>query len=378
MATFETVCNAFARQARYCNEHGSPFTARLLCGLIQAMHEGAPALQAVATWQSDPINDALPLRVAGALHALVLDGSAPELARHYPGGTGDASELALQRAAVEALAAHAHALAHYLASPPQTNEVGRSAVLLGGFMAIAACTGLPLRLFELGASAGLNANWDRYRYCLCNEWVGDVSSSLALAPVWHGELPPAASLEVVAREACDRSPIDISDEAQRQRLRTYVWADQFSRLRQLDAAIEVAVHHPVRVEQADAPAWIERVLAARLPNGIATVVYHTIFWTYLPPDAQARIESAIRKAGQGATQAAPLAWLRFEIIDFRSHPRLLLSLWPGPQDLHLADAQAHGSEIFWHAAAANELLRTAPRHGRSATSLTIRRFGDPR
>jgi hypothetical protein len=378
MATFETVCDAFARQARYCDEHGSPFTARLLRGLIQAMREGEPALHAVATWQGDPMNDALPLRVAGALHALVLDGSAPELARHYPGGADAADELALQHAAVGALASHAPVLAHYLASPPQTNEVGRSAVLLGGFMAIAAHTGLPLRLFELGASAGLNANWDHYRYQLGGRLLGDASSPLELAPVWHGEPPPEASLHVVARAACDRAPIDISDEAQRRRLRAYVWADQSSRLRQLNAAMDVATRYPVHVEQADAASWIERMLAKPLTAGVATVIYHTIFWTYLPPDVQGRIESAIRTVGRAATTAAPLAWLRFEMQDFRRHPRLLLSLWPGPQDLHLADAQAHGNEIFWHAAAADELLRTAPRHGQTATSLTIHRFGEPR
>jgi hypothetical protein len=378
VATFETVCEAFAKQAGYCDEHGSPFTARLLRGLMQTVREGDPALHAVAMWQGDPMNDALPLRVAGALHALVLHGHAPELARHYPGGTHESDERALQQAAVEALTAHAPVLAQYLASPPQTNEVGRSAVLLGGFMAIAAHTGLPLHLFELGASAGLNTNWDRYRYRLGDGLFGDASSPLELAPIWHGELPPVAPLKVVARAACDRSPIDISDEIQRQRLRAYVWADQTARLQQLNAAMDAVARHPVHVEQADAATWLERSLASPLPAGVATVIYHTIFWTYLLPDAQARITSAIHSAGQAATAAAPLAWLRFELTDFHSHPRLLLSLWPGPQDLHLADAQAHGNEIFWHAAAVDEWLRTAPRHGQAATSLTIHRFGEPR
>jgi hypothetical protein len=377
MATFETVCDAFAKQARYCETYGSPFTARLLRGLIRAMHDQAPALQVIATWQGDPESDALPLRVAGALHAVVLDGNAPELARHYPGGDGE-DDSALERAAVDALTSHAHVLAAYLASPPQTNEVGRSAVLLGGFMAIAAHTGLPLRLFELGASAGLNMNWDRYRYRFGDDLVGDVSSSLLLTPTWHGERPPWVWPNVVARAACDRAPIDLSSEAQHRRLRAYVWADQSLRLRQLNAALDIATRYPVHVEQADAAAWIERVLAAPLSPGAVTVIYHTIFWTYLPPEAQTRIESAIRMAGQAATATAPLAWLRFEMVDFRSHPRLLLSLWPGPQDVHLADAQAHGNDIFWHAAALNEGALTAPRHGGVATSLTMDSFGEPR
>lgn len=378
MATLDTVCTAFTQQAMYCDAHGSPFTARLLRGLAQAMMAREPALDTVASWQGEPTADALPLRVAGALHALVLDGRVPELARCYPGGANDHSDAALQELSIAALRAHPDVLMDYLARPPQTNEVGRSAVLLGGFMAIAACTGLPLRLFELGASAGLNMNWDRYRYQLDGCILGDISSPLQLAPAWHGELPPSASLEVVSRAACDRSPVDTDDATQRQRLRAYTWADQAARLRQLDAALEVAAQHPVHVEQADADAWIEQMLAPAWPEDVATVVYHTIFWTYLPPDTQARIESAIHRAAKTSSATAPLAWLRFEIGDFRSHPRLLLSLWPGAQNLHLADAQAHGSEISWHAAALENLPRTAPRHGSAGTSLTIQRFGEPR
>lgn len=377
MATFQSVCEAFARQASYCDGHGSPFTARLLRGLAQAMTEGEAVLHAVASWQGEPMADALPLRVAGALHALVLEGRSPELAQCYPGGSNN-NDDALQRATIAALASNPDVLADYLASPPQTNEVGRSAVLLGGFTTIAAYTGLPLRLLELGASAGLNMNWDRYRYRLGDCVMGDASSALELVPIWQGELPPAASISVVERSACDRSPVDVLNATQRQRLRSYVWADQYSRLQQLNAALEVAAQRPVRVEQAKADAWIAHKLAAPLPGGVATVIYHTIFWSYLSPEAQARIASTIHAAGQAATTEAPLAWLRFEINDFQGHPRLLLSLWPGPQDLHLADAQAHGSAISWHADALQNLPLTAPRHGQSGTSLTIHRFGEPR
>ncbi|GLQ96316.1 DUF2332 domain-containing protein [Dyella mobilis] len=376
MATFEAVCDAFARQARYCDEHGSPFTARLLRGLTQVMREGEPALQAVASWHGEPMLDALPLRVAGALHALVLEGCAPELTRHYPGGGEGLDETALSRVAVAALKAYPQVLADYLASPPQTNEVGRAAVLVGGFMTIAAHTQLPLRTLELGASAGLNLRWNGYRYRFGDSVIGEVSSPLELTPAWHGDLPPPAWPVVATSAACDQFPVDISDAAQRQRLRSYVWADQSLRLQQLDAALSAACRQPPLVEQVDAAAWIERQLHESLPEGVATVVYHTIFWTYLNADAQERIARAICTAGRVATAAAPLAWLRFEIGDFRNHPRLLLSVWPGPQDIHLADAQAHGNEIFWHGAAVDELLRTAPRHGAPATSLTIDHFGE--
>ena len=49
--------------------------------------------------------------------------------------------------------------------PVQTNEPGRSVSLLGGYLEVArAHPGLPLRVFEVGASAGLNLLWDEFRY----------------------------------------------------------------------------------------------------------------------------------------------------------------------------------------------------------------------
>jgi hypothetical protein len=63
-------------------------------------------------------------------------------------------------------------IADFMSHEPQTNEVRRSAVLLPGFLTIAAETGLPLRILELGASAGLNQLWDRRHYRLgeIGEW----------------------------------------------------------------------------------------------------------------------------------------------------------------------------------------------------------------
>jgi hypothetical protein len=36
--------------------------------------------------------------------------------------------------------------------------------LIGGFLRVAAMTRRPLRLLEVGSSAGLNLRWDHYRY----------------------------------------------------------------------------------------------------------------------------------------------------------------------------------------------------------------------
>ena len=51
-----------------------------------------------------------------------------------------------------------------LDQPPQTNEVGRSAELIGGLLLFDREFGLPVRLFEIGTSAGLNLRAEHYRY----------------------------------------------------------------------------------------------------------------------------------------------------------------------------------------------------------------------
>ena len=48
-----------------------------------------------------------------------------------------------------------------------TNEVARCSALHAGFRVVAREAGEPLHLIEIGPSAGLNLNWDRYRVRYC-------------------------------------------------------------------------------------------------------------------------------------------------------------------------------------------------------------------
>ena len=341
-----SVTEAFRKQIGWCQALGSPFTAGLLTLLADDLARGGPVMDLVGSWQGDPEEDAVPLRLAGALHALVLQGAAPALAAAYPPhASGDPAKL---RSAVEVvLATRANELRRFIASPPQTNEVGRSAVLLGGFLTIAAATRLPLRTLEIGASAGLNLIWDQYRYQLGAGTWGDATSPVRLAPEWEGGLPPMdAELTVAERAGCDVAPIDLREEEQRLRLRAYVWADQLDRLARLDAAIAVARAEGHRVARADAGDWVRERLATPAP-GRTTVLYHSIMWQYVPASTQAAIRDSIEREGARAQPAAPLAWLRFEPSRTGTRPELQLDLWPGPRSVVLASAHPHGASVRW-------------------------------
>jgi hypothetical protein len=229
-----------------------------------------------------------------------------------------------------AVAEHRDEVVRRMADGVQTNEVGRCAVLVGGFATVARRSGLPLRLLEMGASAGLNLRWDQYDY--------DRS-------MWEGEAPMLPeSFDVAERRGCDPSPIDPTPEEGQLRLRCFVWPDQVERRARLDAALEVAARVPAVVEQADGPDWVEARLAEPA-EGVATVVYHSIVLQYLARDRRKVLRDRISAAGARATDAAPVHWLRME--PGADVAELRLTTWPGGREELLATSGFHGPPIRW-------------------------------
>lgn len=342
----DRVRQHFRGQAEACRELGSPFTARLLDIAADRLDETSAVGRAIMAWPGDPRADALALRFAGSLHGLVLSEAAPTLLLAYPGGPSDSDSLALWAAVEGAMHVHEAALLKALQSPPQTNEVARCGVLLGGFAAIAAQTARPLALLEIGASAGLNLHWDAYGYNLGGASWGPAAAALRLAPEWRGAAPALGRVDVCSRRGCDQQPIDPASAGDRLRLRAYIWADQRARLERLDAALDHAAAQAVRVERADAAGWVEARLAERAA-GTITVLYHSIVWQYVPAATQQRIETALAQAGAAASADAPLAWLRMEPSADRSQAELSLTCWPGGTSQQPAHADYHGRWVHW-------------------------------
>ena len=132
-----------------------------------------------------------------------------------------------------------------------------------------------------------------------------------------------------------KNPIAADDPEQRNRLLSYLWPDQATRIERLEGALRLAAQSGLTVDRADAADWVEAHFSAR--PGVATVLYHSIFWQYLPAGTQARIEGSILSAGAAATADAPVAWLRMEPDPDGSNAALYLDYWPGDVSRKLAD-----------------------------------------
>ena len=344
-------------QAPACAILGSTLYAHLLGRSAADVRAGGPVWDVLEPHATRDTSAALGLRFMAAMHRLVLLRDAPDLALFYPsvGGTADAGGAwpAFQAAARD----HRDVLRRFVGLPCQTNEVGRSAALAPGFLVAAQRSGMPLRLLEIGASAGLNLRWDRYRYANRTDtraW-GDPQSPVQLTGHW--DVPAELlgnSVDVTARAGCDPRPIDPTTDAGRLALTASVWADQPHRFERLRGALRLAADVPVDVVQAPAGEWLPPRLAQRR-RGIATVVYHSVVMQYVPGNERDGVVDAISAAGDAATADVPLYWLRMEPEQPLRAMSVRLTSWPGGEQRLLATAGAHGDPVRWRDEAATTL-----------------------
>ena len=345
MSDPEAVRRSFLMQAEACDSLGSPFTARLCRLLAEKLDDNSAVGRHILGWQGDATSngDAVALRLAGALHALVLGGFGGGLSAAYPPHA--VTDQALWNAVFAALLRDEAFILERLKSPPQTNEVRRSAALMPGFLTIAALFGKPLVLSEIGASAGLNLQWDLYGYRL-GDLVWGEGAHVMLSPDWTGGAPPKAPIAIFDRGGCDLNPLDPQSFEDRQRLLSYIWADQTDRIERTRAALIIAADSGLSVERADAVEWLRTRLAHAQP-GKAHVIYHSVAWQYLPALRQAEGNALIAAAGARATEDAPLARLQMEGDGQKDGAALTLTIWPTGETHVVGRTDFHGRWVKW-------------------------------
>lgn len=246
----------------------------------------ADALAAVRDRIGGPLGDSLPhlaragdrigLRVLAAVHRLVLDGSMTPLI--------DVDAPLMAEAVESALLAHPDLLHDYLERVPQTNEIGRGRQLR---RVLAGIDG-PVRLVEVGSSAGLN---------LRPEIIEPDPGVSTRLPV------------IVERIGCDLDPRGVTDTSDVALLCSYVWMDDHVRLAALRGALDHASSIPVQIERESAAAYLSRL---DLVPGTDTVVWHSALLAYLDATERDGIVSAVTALGAGASSDTRLVYATWE------------------------------------------------------------------
>jgi hypothetical protein len=340
------VADAIRWQANHAASNGAPCTGRVVRAQLALLDSGTQVGEALKHWPRPALEDALPLRLAGGYHHLLLSGADPRLAPVYRGEVTDQNAV---DALVVAMARDNDAdLLPWLDGPPQTNEAGRSASIMAALLWLSGRVGPRFELNELGASAGVNTMMERFFFDLGGTQAGPADSPMRIVPEWRGPPPPSAPVEVVSIRGCDRAPVDLSDTEAALRLKSYVWAEVTGRIERIDAAIALAGERAPLVEKLDAADFVDQRLAAPQEDDTTRVLFHSIVWQYLPPDTRARIEAAMAQAGARADARRRLAWIMLETNRATFRHELTVRYWPGGEEpVLLGTAHAHGAWVEW-------------------------------
>ena len=231
-------------------------------------------------------------------------------------------------------------------APGADQRGGALRALACGFLWLAAETGLPLRLLELGSSAGLNLRWDSFHYHSGTLEFGDPGSPVDFRDFLTSGSPPVSQRVEVARAQRVRPPAGgPTTEDGVLTLRSYLWADQVDRLELLDGAIAVAGRVPAEVERADTVEWLQGRLsgAAAGRAGRVPLDRHAV----RGGGERERIRRRSRTRGRGPRSDSPIA--RLELEPGGEEAELRVTLWPGGERRVLGHAGYHGVPVRWTA-----------------------------
>jgi hypothetical protein len=348
----EDFTTALNWQAQHAAENGAPATARVIRALAGVRASDTATGRRIANWPGLTLKDAMPLRLAGGFHHLLLSGADGRLAEVYSGAITD--QAAVDALVLDLTQRFDARLLPWLDGPPQTNEAGRSASIMAGLLWLAQRVRYPsFDLFELGASAGVNTMLDRYFFRLGETETGPPTSPMQIVPEWRGASPPAppAGFSITVVKGCDIAPINLADPDAALRLKAYVWPDATERMARIDAAIALAGAQPPDLIAADAGDFAAEMLARPSQPGTARVMFHSIMWQYMPATTQARITAAFEAAGEQATPDTPLGWIALETDPATFRHELRVRLWDGEahhgEEHLLSHAHPHGAWVEW-------------------------------
>jgi hypothetical protein len=231
----------------------------------------------------------------------------------------------------------------------QTNEVRRCTFLLPAYNAVAESAGLPLALIEVGTSAGLNQNIDRYGYRYRGtDGVIEVSpeASLVLDADTRGRVPSEARRlpAIPWRTGLDIHPVDVMEKDQARWLQALVWPDLVERHERLARAIEVAHSHPPKIVPGDVFDVLPG-LVARAPGDAVVVVQHSLVLNQIARPDRARLFELLDDLGaERPIYRVGAEWLshrRGTVLDLAVHGR-------HREVRDLAAVHHHGEWLRWH------------------------------
>lgn len=253
----------------------------------------------------------LPVLLLAAVHYLVLDGVDGHLKAIYSDSSSQEAVDSVGDAFVSFCENNSHELRNLMRDRcVQTNEANRCVGLLPALMEAHRSSGKTLALLDLGASAGLNLLFDRYRYQYTNSPViGSPGATVRLHCEVRGRAP---RLDPVApstdfRAGIDLDPIDVNDPDERRWLQACIWVGEVAREQRLDAALELAQREWRDVRRGDVIEELPELLD-EVPSGAELCIFSSWTMWWMREEDRTRLFDVIQDIGN----TRPVWWITME------------------------------------------------------------------
>jgi hypothetical protein len=287
-----------------------------------------------------------------AVHYLLLKGAPSELRRAYA-SVGGTSPFAADVFRHFRSFCHAHAQEIQVLTSTrrvQTNEVRRCSALVAGISCAAGALQTDhAALIEIGASAGLNLQWDRYRCDYGDDiaW-GEADATVALTCELRGDGRPRFDRlpRIDQRFGIDIAPVDVRYADDLLWLNALTWPEHEDRRALLVRAAEIAKADPPRLIAGDAADILPSV-AESIGLDLPLIVYHSFTMNQFGTEKRESLEDAFCRIGA----RRPLTRVGLEWAIGAECPTLSLTNYSGVRIERslLAECDPHGSWMRWMA-----------------------------
>lgn len=239
----------------------------------------------------------IPNLFLAAVHFLLLKDPSQELAQYYPSlNSSYRPALPFDLFKQFCLEHSQEIIAIEQSKIVQTNVINRCAYLMPIIAHLYG--GQQINVIDIGTSAGLTLNFDRYEYHYSQQHVFGKSPITINSEIKAGRLPECKAQAVINHKiGLDQNPLDLNIDENALWLKALTWADLTENLKQVEQAILIARQEKLQLLQASTLADFAAIIDAQDVT-IPLFIYHTHVLYQFTPEERANFWALLDQFGQ--------------------------------------------------------------------------------
>lgn len=216
----------------------------------------------------------IPNLFLASVHYLLLKNTSAELAKYYPSITKEYKQnLPFNLFKDFCLENKKAIIALEQSKIVQTNALNRTAYLMPILSHL--FSDKAINIIDIGTSAGLTLNMDKYEYHYNGNHSFGKSSLKIKSEIREGFLPKfSRPVKFHRKIGIDQNPLDLKISANSNWLKALIWADRTERLERIEQAILIARQEAINFRTASSITEFETIIQEQ-EESIPLVIYHT-------------------------------------------------------------------------------------------------------